>query len=366
MKAYQISPFIVFFMVSSAQVGVGILGFERVIAKVAGYNGWMSVIWAGILVHVIIYFIYRMFKDDDSMDLKKIQDETFGKWIGGAFNLLFALYFAFSGFTILRTYLEVIQVWMFPKIHPWFAYLLFAFPIYRAVSGGFRVVAGMCFFGFVLPYWLFFTIIIPLKYGDWTNLLPLLNHPIKDLWEGTKAMSLTYVGYETLLVYYPYIRNPKKSHKYAQWSALHTMILYLLTCIATFVFFSAEQLQSTVWAHLSMTKIIQFSFIQRFEYIKVSWWILVVIPNIMLLLWCASKLVKHTLKVNQRYPTWFFMGVYFLCMFVVDDRGKIDMLNNYNGKVGFWIVYVYIPVLFLIRMTMSKVKGKNKHEIHQA
>ena len=38
-EKYKAAPFLVFFLVTGAQVGVGILGFERILVKAAGYDG---------------------------------------------------------------------------------------------------------------------------------------------------------------------------------------------------------------------------------------------------------------------------------------------------------------------------------------
>ncbi|HHP5663285.1 TPA: GerAB/ArcD/ProY family transporter, partial [Bacillus paranthracis] len=43
-EKYQISPIFVFFLIHGAQFGAGVLGFARIIAKAAGYDGWMGVV----------------------------------------------------------------------------------------------------------------------------------------------------------------------------------------------------------------------------------------------------------------------------------------------------------------------------------
>ena len=41
---HQISPVFVFFLIHGAQFGAGVLGFARIIAKAAGYDGWIGVL----------------------------------------------------------------------------------------------------------------------------------------------------------------------------------------------------------------------------------------------------------------------------------------------------------------------------------
>lgn len=44
------------------QVGVGVLGFQRYIAKSAGHDAWMAVITGGILIHLLVWMSYQMLK----------------------------------------------------------------------------------------------------------------------------------------------------------------------------------------------------------------------------------------------------------------------------------------------------------------
>nr|WP_263492075.1 spore germination protein [Bacillus sp. RAR_GA_16] len=57
---YKVSPFLVFYLVHSVQVGVGVMGFQRISAKSAGNDAWISVLAAGLSLNVIIFLIYKI------------------------------------------------------------------------------------------------------------------------------------------------------------------------------------------------------------------------------------------------------------------------------------------------------------------
>lgn len=59
-QAYQVSPIYVFFLIHSAQFGAGVLGYSRIIAKKAGYDGWIGVVLAGFFLHILMWMMYRM------------------------------------------------------------------------------------------------------------------------------------------------------------------------------------------------------------------------------------------------------------------------------------------------------------------
>lgn len=109
-----ISPFFVFFLMPGMQIGVGILGFERVIAKEAGQDAWLSVLISGLIINVLLWMCFKLLgRGPQTLDLVAIHKDLFGKWVGNVFNILFILYLIMISIILIRTYLEVIQVWMF-------------------------------------------------------------------------------------------------------------------------------------------------------------------------------------------------------------------------------------------------------------
>ena len=84
----------------------------------------------------------KMLEKDN--DLMNIHTTCFGKWIGKIFPYA-AAYLLLFCLTVLRTYIEVIQVWVFPTIKPWKLTFLFLLVAYYIIRGGFRSVTGICF-----------------------------------------------------------------------------------------------------------------------------------------------------------------------------------------------------------------------------
>lgn len=86
--------------------------------------------------------------------------------------------------------------------------------------------------------------------------------------------------------------------------------------IVTFVYFSEGQLKHTLWPTLTLLKIAQVPIIERFEYIVVSLWLLVVLPTITLHLWSACRGVRKC-AVQAAYPA-------------VDFFSGFRLVNQYN------------------------------------
>lgn len=356
----KISPFLVFFLIHTMQSGVGILGFQRYIAKTAGYDAWMSIILTGLVVHILLWMMFKMLKIADG-DMTSIHTFVLGKKIGKIFTSFFILYFCLFTVTVLRSYIEVVQVWMFPELRTfWFALALLVLAIY-IVFGGFRTVAGIAFFSIILPFYIDVLFVVIIPYSDFTNLLPIFDHSVKELLLASRDMSFTLLGFETLLFFYPFIQNPERSKKWAHFGALYTTMLCIYLAILAFGFFPEAQLQKNTWPTLAMWKIIKLPFVERFEYIGVSNWGLVILPNICICLWCASRLAKQLFSIRQKTSV---TAIAILCLIatsLISTRGQIDILTTYTGKVGFYFNFIYVPLLFAGTLIAKKVRNREKH-----
>jgi spore germination protein (amino acid permease) len=356
----KISPFLVFYIIHTSQVGVGVLGFQRIIMKSIGYDAWISVLVTGLFLHLHIWMLYYMLKCCNG-DLTDIHKQVFGKWVGKFFSFIWILYFLLSAITVLRTYIEIIEVWMFPRISVWMFTAVVCLLLYYLVTGGFRTVVGICFFGVIIPLPLVILIIFPLEFANFGNLLPVLRVPIQDIVFSMKDMTLSFLGLELLLIYYPFIKESESSAKWAHLGLGFTTLLYILITVITFTFYSEGQLQRTIWATLSLFKIVQLPFIERFEYIGISLWALVIFPNLALYSWAISRIAKRVFSVSQRKFLILTLVLIFIFVVITTGREQVNMLNDYTSKAGLILLGAYIPILFILfwlKKLFSNSKGR--------
>ncbi|MBU8919015.1 GerAB/ArcD/ProY family transporter [Neobacillus sp. 114] len=353
---FLVSPFLVSFLVHGTQYGVGVLSFQRELAEFVGHDAWISIIITGFIIHILIWMIYTMLNNDKG-DLFTIHQRTFGKWIGNLFSLLFILYVLTMAITVLRSYIEIVQVWMFPLLKTWPFALVLLLIVYYVVTSGFRAVTGICFLAVVFPAYLILTFFVPIEFSNFRNLLPIFDHSIYDMAKSIKGASLSFSGFEYLLFYYPFIKNPASSQKYAHYGNLFTTLLYLLIMIVTLAFFDQEYLKIVIWPTLMMWKIIKLPFVERFEIIGVTTWAVVMMPIICLMFWSASRGIKKLFKVKQKKALVVLLFICFTISCFLTERETIQQYNQWASEIGFYILFCYLPVLFVcyhIRFKMRK------------
>lgn len=353
----KVSPILVFFLITAMQFGVGILGFQRFIAKSAGYDAWMSIILAGLMIHIILWMMLKMLKIAGG-DIMTIHSFVLGEKIGKFVSSFFILYFTLLSITVLRSYIEIIQVWMFPDLKTfWFA-LVFLLLVIYIVNGGFRTITGIAFFSIVLPFYIAVLFIVIIPYSDFTHLLPIFDHSFKEILLGSRDMTLTVLGFETLLFYYPFLQKPEKAKKWAHFGVLFTTIICVYLAIISFGYFSEAQLQKNVWPTLTMWKIIRMPFVERFEYIGIANWSLVILPNICISIWCASRISKQIFSIRQKTSVPLISILCLIATSFIITREQINMLTDFTAKVGFYLNIIYVPLLFVGTLIAKKVRTR--------
>lgn len=116
-------------------------------------------------------------------------------------------YFLIVSISVIRTYVEIIQVWMFPTASTFMLTLFLCLVSYYIISSGFRVITGICVIsvGGTLGY-LFLSLFV-LKYSHWDNLLPIFTHSFSDILKSAQLSIYSMTGFEIYLMVYPFVKS---------------------------------------------------------------------------------------------------------------------------------------------------------------
>lgn len=360
-ESKKLAPFFAFYIVGSVQVGIGVLSFQRDIAKVAGYDAWISIIITGIVISIVVLMMYKMFKVAKGGFLA-IHSFIFGKAISKIIGTIIIAYLIMLAISSVRSYTEIVQVWMFERLSTFWFSLFFLLAVIYIVSGGIRTVTGMSFLSFFLPIMIFPVSLFTLPYSDFSDLLPIFNHSFIDILMAGKTMTLTIVGFEVMLFIIPFIKEPETSKKWVLYSVLFTTLFYLILAILSFGYFPENQLEKNIWPSLTIWKIIEFPFIERFEYIGIALWFAIVLPNTSIVIWCAGRLVKEIFSIKQRTITPFLCGVVLIGCLFLTSRKEIAAFTSFVSEISFYFCFVYLPLLFLLTMIRKGVKKRGQKQ----
>jgi len=105
-------------------------------------------------------------------------------------------------------------------------------------------------------------------------------------------------------------------------------------------------LERTIWGTLSLLTIVRFPFIERFEYVAITFWVLLIMPNLMLYMWAATRGISRVFGKKEQKVSWKLLIFLFLTLLYPLTRVQINMMNDYFAKGAFYIVFIYPFLLF--------------------
>lgn len=357
---YQFHAYLLFFIISNTQIGIGVFNYERSIFQVSGHDAWISVLLAGLVTHVMTWLIIRILEKYESADLYGINYDLFGKWVGSFLNVMFVLFYLLVTADIMREYIEVVQAWIFPDISTWVVAVLISLLSVYAAYGGIRVIIGMCVLGFVVIFMTSVFFYYPLRYVVWSQLLPILETAPMKIIHGSVRMSFSLAGYELLLILYPYIRNKNKTQLYTQSSILFTNIVYTCIMIVAIVYFSPCQLRRAIWPVFNLLKIVKFSFLERIEFIVVSVWMLLAITGILLNMWAMTRGLKRMWNLNPKIMVWIISAIVIVISGLLENREQIERSRLWLDKASVIYSYVYPLLLFIIVTIVFAIRKRKQ------
>lgn len=351
---FTISPYLVFVLILTMQFGPEYLTMSTKPIQLAGQDTWISVILCGISFHIVIWMIYRILNRNET-DLIHIHQQFFGKWAGGGLNFIFIVYFLLNASFQIRLFIEIIQVWLFPDLETWPLALVLLLLVYYIVAGGFRVIVGICMFSLLRNLTLI-SLVFTANFFHFNNLSPIMDHSLNDIIKAGKEFTYPYLGVEMLFFCYTFIKTPKKSQKWAHLANFVTTIYYLMVVFISLLLFKPEQLSSQIWPQLTKYKFVHFPFIERFEFIGAASQILWVIPIICFCLWASSRMFKFMFTVKQLAVLPILLILVFTAVCLIPGRNRIEAVQTMLSKIGFYIIYAYIPFVYIVDVVRMKVR----------
>ncbi|WP_066319149.1 GerAB/ArcD/ProY family transporter [Bacillus sp. FJAT-29814] len=357
-----VNAFMAFYIMHDLQVGVGIMGFQRYIYRYAKHDSWISIILVGLLVHLIVYLILKTLQLYGSADIFGVHDDVLGKIIGKFFNAIFIVYCLYATLITLINYIEVVQGWIFPEAPIWLLSLsLFLLMIY-GITGGIRVIVGICFFNVIISLWIVLLLLFPLKYAEFSQLLPVLDTNPLGIIKGTYRMTSTVLGFELFYVLYPYFKEKSKVQLYSHLGILISIIVYVAIMVISIAYFSPGQLEDDIWATLTMFRISKIPFIERFEYVTIAYWMIIILPNLMFYMWSAMRGMERSFKVGEKKSLLFFSILLFVVSLFFKTRLEISQLNQLLVPIGFYLAFCYPILLFFLAFIKRKWnQSRSKH-----
>src|SRR5690625_352923 len=359
----RLRAFYLFFIISSAQTSVGIMGIPKFIFNEAHQDSWLAILIAYVYMLMIVVIMFLILEKYENADIFGIQYDIFGKWFGKILGTIYIFYFMLSLLSILITYIQVIKIFIYPHLPSYIMGLLLLSLVVYSVLGGIRIIVGVIFIFFFLSFWILFFLYDPIYRMQITHFQPMFITSMIDLLKGARATSYAFLGVESIFIIYPFIENKEKAKLFTILGMSYTTIIVLLGTMISIGYFSPRELEKTNWAVLKLFRGISLPLIERLDYIIIVEWMMVTIPTMLLLMWAITYGAKRLFAIRQK-TTIYTVAIFLLaiCSFIKYEY-TIEKIGYITDRFGFWLVFVYpivlLPIVF-IKKKWQKVKGRAK------
>lgn len=353
----KIKAFYLFFIISSLQLGVGVIQLPRLLFEHARQDAWISMLFVLSYLLFLVFVMLKILRQYESADIFGIQIDVFGKFFGKMMGWVYILYFASTMVSVIATYAEIVRVFIFP-IHRFIIASLLLIIVFYTVLSGFRVIVGTCFIFFFIFNLLSILLIEPIQQMDPSNFLPLFQAGPMDIIKGAEEASFTFFGIEILLLIYPFLHNKQKAGLPSYLGICFTFLITFVIIIVSIGFFSAEQLLIREWPLLSLFKMQTFAVIERFDFIIVAEFMMLVIPTLIFFMWGITFGLKRMHKIRQKTSLCIFTILSLIASTFVELHFQITDLQHYTATIGFWLIYVYPIILLPIILLKNRWRAR--------
>lgn len=358
----QISLMQFILLIHGVQMGVGILTLPREVAEKAGTDGWISIILGWIISTVCSLLIIQIMQKQPNGTILDLLSVYFGKWGGKIGAVIIALYFAFFTFVMFTREALFIQAWILPRTKFVFLIILLSIPTYLLARNNIQILGRYSVTVFFMTIWTIFLFLIPMKEGQFLNLLPVIKEGWLPIMRAVKTTIFSYLGFEIVFFLYPFLQKKQSASIGVVIANTLTMFAYLIVTIVAFTFFSPDEIAKYNEPTITILKVIEFQFIERLEVVLFSFYLFVmsttVVPLMFMSVYSTSWIFgkeEHTkplfwfLVISIVYVFWFppSMNISTTLKKMVQE---LSIFFAYAFPVCLWI-YVHIHGLFKGRVS---------------
>lgn len=363
-----IGDFGLFTTISVAIVGVGIFSCPREVIGIVGSDAWVITLAAGVIVCLLIYLIYMVMLKNNFEDLTNILQSTFGKIIGGAFAISFAMYSIFIVSLGMREFVEVIKLYLLRRTPTEFILvttILTGTYLVRGEIGDLVKFNEISFWIMFVPAFVVLT--FTAVNADFTNLLPVLNNKPMDYLSASKYILFCFGGIEIAYLILPYIKNRNNSSRVLKRSIMFVTIFYLLVMILVLAVFSKTQSRVLLWPTITMIQSLEISgtFIENWEGIVMAFWIFFYFTTFVNTYFFSGEIIKNVFKLKDiKLSSLLIMPIIYIVAMYPNNIARLYKMQ-FNSLLVILIaifLFVILPILILI-MGKNRERGKKINEI---
>ncbi|MGB8955127.1 MAG: GerAB/ArcD/ProY family transporter [Tumebacillaceae bacterium] len=347
--------------VHTTQVAVGLFSLPRIVVESAGHSGWIAVLLNGAFSQIGLLIMLLLLRRFRNLSLYEIMRQVLGRWIGSALGLAFAVYCICVAGMVSRSYVEVVQTWLFPTTNTKMFYVLLIMPALYCATGGARTLGRFAIITFFGTIWMILFLLRPLSMMQTDYLFPLWDSNIPSLAKATWNVFTANIGFETIMLIYPFIQQKNKALLAASIGNWITTAVYFFTVVIAIGFFGESFIQNIMSPTLAMFQVVQIPLLQRIEHIGISTWSFLAVSTVAVYMWGAGRFLFEISKWKESVCISLFIPLLYTVSILPQDvylLSKLEQLINWTGAA----MAFGLPTLLLLVAIIRRKRAEDPNQ----
>ncbi|MCR2805228.1 GerAB/ArcD/ProY family transporter [Paenibacillus soyae] len=280
------------FYIYKTQIGIGVLVLPNTLSKMAGNSGWISLLLGWMIATAAGYFIIQVMKRHPGRTFAEVLQDVLGKWIGRAVMTAWIAYAAIAVGVVLFMEVIIIQVWILRNMEQLLLIAAIMIPVFMITRNRLQVQGRYVEFVYLYTLWMPPLLFFSLKDSHVLNLLPIAGDGLLPILYGIKPTLIPFLGFETAYMLYPHLQDKTKAFRGLLIANSLALIIFMTVVVTSTMYFSSEELRTFIWPTMQLLKTITLPFIERFEIVFLSYYIILVTQTLCAYLFFTANGIK--------------------------------------------------------------------------
>lgn len=344
------------FLIIQAQIGITLLSLPYNAFSTAKEDAWISTLLAGITAQFFTFIIWVLCRKFPSDTIFTISPKLLGKVMGKILSFIYIIYFIAVATFQLVIYSRVLQKWVMINTPIWITSLSMVITGIYISKQLLHVTARLYMFVSIFLIILVFLVTYSFKDANLQYIFPIADNGLLPIFKGVQNVANSAVGFEMLLVIYPFIQGKANGKlKMMIIANLIVTLFYTYVVFATLVYFSPQEMKILPETVLYLTKTLSFHIIERTDLIFLTIWIIFVTTSFCNYLYgAASGLATLFRHKSHAIFTPFVAVIAFLGSLIPQNKAAITLFSKLLSN--FAIISVFIIPLFLLFVSFIRQK----------
>lgn len=360
----RISSVNLFYVLVQTIIGVGLLSLPHQTHHTAGSDGWISILITGFFIQLIVLIIWLLCRKFPNLTLFDFSKVILGKIPGTVINFLYIIYLLTNICYIFIIYADTLNRWILPNTPGWILLLiLFVLLIYGSICKVKNMISLFSFlFLFILLLFFITFFVYNDPYIDVRYLFPIGSSGGWNILKSTKDTFVSFIGYETLLIYFAFMKQPKSisTMKGAFLAILFVTIFLMYIVIISTVMLSPEEMKFTREPVLYILSAVEIRVLSRLDLIFLSFWGLVVFATIISYSFSASIGISKLIHMKHKFAV-ILSGTFVLIVSIIFYYMEITLIEKWLKHLNL-IFGIIIPTLLLLITIIFKREAASTYE----